>query len=187
MEAKIKTPRNPWTENSPPKISCPNFRNWEFTRAKGDSYDDKAGRTMNKIDEKGRFMKWSLVRKASGLWRVCRTPGGGTQSDERLRPKGGTFFKSQVYERVGVSLGEVYKRVGKSVFPSVKRPKIANRRNIWLWKSRASVGLWFSHILKTVNLQQLKGMQCSNLGLWKGYHLVYKRVKGWTFGRSLPV
>ena len=125
MEAKIKTQKNPWTENSPPKISCPNFRNWEFTRAKGDSYDDKAGRTMNKMDEKGRFMKWSLVRKASGRWWVCRTSGGGTQPHERLRPKGGTFCKSQVYERVGVSLVEVYKRVGKSVFPSVKRPKIA--------------------------------------------------------------
>ena len=30
-------------------------------------------------------------------------------------PKRGTFFRLQVYERVGISLVEVYKRVGKSV------------------------------------------------------------------------
>ena len=136
---KSKPKKIPGPKIHPPKFHTRIFRNWEFTRAKGDSYDDKAGRTMNKMDEKGRFMKGSLVRKASGRWWVCRTSGGGTQPHERLRPKGGTFFKSQVYERVGVSLVEVYKRVGKSVFPSVKRPKIANRRNLWLWKSRVWV------------------------------------------------
>ena len=30
-------------------------------------------------------------------------------------PERGTFFKLQVYERVGISLVEVYERVGKSV------------------------------------------------------------------------
>ena len=41
----------------------------------------------------------------------------------------GTFFRLlQVYEREGISLIEVYKRVGKFVFPSVNRPKRANRR-----------------------------------------------------------
>ena len=30
-------------------------------------------------------------------------------------PERGTFFKLQVYERVGISLVEVFKRVGKSV------------------------------------------------------------------------
>ena len=33
----------------------------------------------------------------------------------RLHPKGGTFFRLQVYERVGISLVEVHERVGKSV------------------------------------------------------------------------
>ena len=33
----------------------------------------------------------------------------------RLRPGGDTFFRLQVYERAGISLVEVYKRVGKSV------------------------------------------------------------------------
>ena len=30
-------------------------------------------------------------------------------------PKRGTFFRLQVYERVGISRAEVYERVGKSV------------------------------------------------------------------------
>ena len=33
----------------------------------------------------------------------------------RLRLKGGTFFRLQVYERVGILLAEVYERVGESV------------------------------------------------------------------------
>ena len=33
----------------------------------------------------------------------------------RLRPEGGIFFTLKVYERVEISLVEVYKRVGKSV------------------------------------------------------------------------
>ena len=32
----------------------------------------------------------------------------------RPRPKGVPFFRLQVYERVGISLLDVYKRVGKS-------------------------------------------------------------------------
>ena len=36
-------------------------------------------------------------------------------------PERGTFFRLQVYERVGISLVEVYKRVGKSVIWVCKR------------------------------------------------------------------
>jgi len=50
----------------------------------------------------------------------------------------GTFFKP-VYVRVGISLTEVYERVGKSVFPLVKNPTKADGRfsgkvekNSWL-------------------------------------------------------
>ena len=42
-------------------------------------------------------------------------------------PERGTFFRFQVYERVGISLVEVYKRVGKSFIWVRKRPKRANR------------------------------------------------------------
>ena len=45
-----------------------------------------------------------------------------------LRPKGVTSFRFQVYERVRISHVEVHKRVGKFAFPSVNRPKSANRR-----------------------------------------------------------
>ena len=48
-----------------------------------------------------------------------------------------------------------------------------------------------------MHLQQLKGMQSSKQGVkgvpfvnrryTKGEKLVYKRVRGWTSGRSLPV
>ena len=50
-------------------------------------------------------------------WNHCHTPGGtpynglyGEVPSER-----GTFFRLQVYERVGILLVEVYERVGKSV------------------------------------------------------------------------
>ena len=47
----------------------------------------------------------------------CLTPGGGGGGGVlpilaytgRLRPKGGTFFRLQVYKRVGISQVEVYK------------------------------------------------------------------------------
>ena len=34
---------------------------------------------------------------------------------ERLHPKGVSFFRFQVHERVVISLAKVYERVGKSV------------------------------------------------------------------------
>ena len=48
-----------------------------------------------------------------------RIPGGGGTPYNGLYgeapPERGTFFRLQVYKRVGISQGEVYKRVGKSV------------------------------------------------------------------------
>ena len=44
--------------------------------------------------------------------------GGGTPYDGpygESPPKRGTFFRLQVYERVGILLVEVYRRVGKFV------------------------------------------------------------------------
>ena len=47
------------------------------------------------------------------------TPGGGGGTPYNglygeASPERGTFFKSQIYKRVGISLPEVYERVGKS-------------------------------------------------------------------------
>ena len=53
----------------------------------------------------------------------------------KLRPncERGIFSRLQVYERAGISIVEVHERVEKSVsFRSVKRPKRANRRILWL-------------------------------------------------------
>ena len=44
--------------------------------------------------------------------------GGGTAYDGpygEAPPERGIFFRLQVHERVGISLVEVYKRIGKSV------------------------------------------------------------------------
>ena len=49
---------------------------------------------------------------------VTKQPPGGTPYDGlygEAPPKTGIFFRLQVYERVDISLYEVYKRVGKSV------------------------------------------------------------------------
>ena len=64
---------------------------------------------------------------------LCSAPGGGgggvggTPNDghygEAL-PGRGTFFRLQVYERAGILLADVYKRVGESVIWICKR---ANR------------------------------------------------------------
>ena len=56
--------------------------------------------------------------------------GGGTSYDGlygKAPPERGIFFRLQVYERVGISLIEVDKKVGKSVIGVVKGPRRANR------------------------------------------------------------
>ena len=54
----------------------------------------------------------------------------------RLRPKRGTFFWFQIYERLGISLVEVYARGGKSVIFVCKRHNRVSRCILWLKKSR---------------------------------------------------
>ena len=85
-------------------------------------------------------------------------------------------------------------------FWSVKLSQRANRCILWLRKRRENVlFLWVINVLKTVHLQQLKGMQSSKRGMWKRYHLAvegiqrgclfsrewfYKMVRGWTLGKE---
>ena len=54
------------------------------------------------------FTPWELGATYNGLYREAP-------------PKRGTFFRLQVYERVGISLVEVYERVGKSVIAVCER------------------------------------------------------------------
>ena len=59
---------------------------------------------------------------------------------------------------------------GNLSFQSVKKSQRANRCILLLWKScEKTLGLWFVHIFKIVYLQWWKGMQSSELGMWKGY------------------
>ena len=62
-----------------------------------------------------------------------RPRGGGTPYNDLYGEaplKRGTFFRLQVYERVGISQVEVYKRVGK--FKRAFNYNISNRRHLWL-------------------------------------------------------
>ena len=57
-------------------------------------------------------------------------PGGGVLGGtpyhglyREALPERGTFFRLQVYERVGLSLVKVHKRVGKSEFYGLKKSR----------------------------------------------------------------
>ena len=53
-------------------------------------------------------------------------------------------------------------------FRSVKRPKRTYRRFLWPWKSRENfMFLSFIHIWNILHLQQLKGLQSLNRGMWR--------------------
>ena len=60
-------------------------------------------------------------------------PGGGGSPYNGLYGEAtaerGTFFRLQVYERVGILLVEVYERVGKSVIRVCKRAQRAEQMN----------------------------------------------------------
>ena len=67
----------------------------------------------------GKSTLGTRLREACGI-----SLRGGTLSDGlygEAPPERGTFFRLQVYERVGISLVEVYQRVGKSVIWICKR------------------------------------------------------------------
>jgi len=68
-------------------------------------------------------------------------PGGGGTPYNGLYgeapPERGTFFRLQVYKRVGISQAEVYKREGKSaiwVFKRAFNQDISNIRALWRYQ-----------------------------------------------------
>ena len=67
-------------------------------------------------------------------------PGGGDNACDGLYgqapPERGIFFRLQVYERGGISLGEVHKRLGKSVIWVGERAQRAEQMNFMALKSR---------------------------------------------------
>ena len=60
-------------------------------------------------------------------------------------PERGTFLRLQLYERVGISLVEVYEGLG---------PIRANKCILWLWKSRDNVIVFLCTHIKRLHLQQ---------------------------------
>ena len=62
-----------------------------------------------------KYILETVLRRGTML---VQCPGGGTPYNGlygEAPPERGTFFRFQVYKRVGISQDEVYKRVGKSV------------------------------------------------------------------------
>ena len=75
-------------------------------------------------------MAWHKVE----IWCVQTQGGGGGGTPYNglygeAPPERGTFFRLQVYKRVGISQVEVYERVGKSVILG-----ISNGCLLWLYK-----------------------------------------------------
>ena len=115
---------------------------------------------------------------------------GHYRSTSQAPPKRDTFLKLQIYERLWISLVEVYKRVGKSAFPSVcKKDFKKAKRRIYDGK-------------KVKKISQGFVMECSKLGVpllngryKKGVMYLYCRSKivdkrvtlHWISGRSLPM
>ena len=80
----------------------------------------------------------SYVRKLDNFKNCPQTPRGGTPYIGlygEAPPERGTFFRLQVYKRVGISRAEVHERVGKSVIKVSKRAfnfRVDNDIVFWL-------------------------------------------------------
>ena len=120
----------------------------------------------------------------------ARGVGGGVHSlyimayvGTETLPKRATFFRLQVYERVGILLIEVYERGVKSVIWVFERAQSANKWILLFQKVEKTFHFcdWFLFKWQLVQ-QQLKGMQSSKQGMWKGYYLSIERIwKGYLF------
>ena len=65
-----------------------------------------------------------MIRQCSDTMAVAQGGGGGTPYNGlygEAPPERGTFFRLQVYKRVGISQVKVYERVGKSVILAIKK------------------------------------------------------------------
>ena len=81
----------------------------------------------------------STVSFTSLVGSSYQLPGGDNAYDGlygQAPPEKGTFFRLQVYERGGISLGEVHKRLGKSVLWVCERAQRAEQMNFMALKSR---------------------------------------------------
>ena len=98
----------------------------------------------------------------------------------RLHLKGVPFLGlTEVYKRVEISLVEVYERVGKSVISVCKNAKTGWQMHFRAVKESTKLCDLFIFKINTIHLQQLKGMQSSKLGLWKGYIFSIESIRKW--------
>ena len=106
------------------------------------------------------------------------------------------FLKRAVIFLCLVLIDIHHEGAGKSVVASVKGPKKAYRRILWLWKREQKFYSYFKD--SALILQQLKGMQHSKVQVlfanesytkWVPFlsNKVYNRVRGQTSGKSLPI
>ena len=76
-------------------------------------------------------------------------------------PERGTFLGFQVYERVGISLVEIYERVAKICHFSLEGLKALT--DVFCGYEKVKKTSWFCDLfidtLKTMHFQQLKGLQ----------------------------
>ena len=131
---------------------------------------------------------WSGIRYGfQENYRGCINPGRGVlpmmaHTGNALPRKGYLFLAPGIWKGRDFNfLMEVYERVGKSVIWVCERAQRANRWILCLHKIEKT--FYICDWKMTVHLQQLKGMQSSKQGMWKGYHLsiggVKKGVPSW--------
>ena len=91
------------------------------------------GQSVEKISvfkQKGYVWTRAQSNSLKRVWRVAYIPGDAPNNGlyGKALPERGIFLRLQVYERVGILLVEVYKRVGKkSVIWVCERVQRANR------------------------------------------------------------
>ena len=84
----------------------------------------------------------SFTSLIGSSYQLPRGRGGNNAYDSlygQAPPERGILFRLQVYERGGISLGEVYKRLGKSVIWVCERAQRTEQMNVMALKSRDNV------------------------------------------------
>ena len=99
----------------------------------------------------------------------------------------GTFFRLQVYERVGISLVKAYERIGESGISVCKKKKPKGLTDTFYGcknvKKKRS-GVVDINIFYNGVVTQVKGIQSSKLCMCKGYHL---SIEGIQMGYPTPL
>ena len=105
---------------------------------------------------------WKIQTRINHTWGLrdgrCNSvsPGGGVSLYNGLYgkdpPERAPFLGLQMYERVGISLVEVYEMAGKSVISVCRKAKRANKCISWPWKSRENFFLQSSDRKRKVSL-----------------------------------